>query len=708
MKMRNFIYLIFISSALFLSSCGSDKKDNPVDPGDSLKAPIITSIDPTIVFPNDIMSIKGKYFGTERGGSKVYFNDLLVVNYVSWSDQEIKVAVPAIKTSGKVKVIVNDTASNEVDYTYDTRPRIFSAGVGTAGIGDVVVIKGINFGNETGSVEFNKVAATKINSWNDTTINVVVPVGAESGDLIIKTSDGKSSDAFYFTITKATDPYIRQIKPGQFKVGDIVAIYGDNFGNARGSNYVSFNDLKPADNDYIDWKNDSIKVRCPIGAVSGLISVRVGTQGSNYVQYTIIMPKPDPIINSISKNNFEVGEEITINGSNFTDDLTETTYADFNGVKAVDYTNWSDTQIKVKVPQGAQSGKLRVYVDGRISNGIDYTIQINTAPQITSIIPGTAAPNLEVSIKGKNFGSTKGNSRVLFGTFEVINYVEWTDTQIGVKVPVTNSPGEFMVVVEVNSVQSNKWPFTVLAQANAIVDMVEIPAGTFMMGCGDESQDCYPKHQVTISKNFYVSKTEISQAQYKKVMNQSNPSSIKDDDNPVERLTWLQAVDFCNRLSKLEGYQEAYTINGTSVTLNTNASGYRLLTEAEWEYAARAGGTGKYGNSGGKEALIDEIAWTSSQGKEQPQHVGLLKPNDFGLYDMQGNVAEWVWDWYDWFDPEATAQTDPLGAASGPDKVFRGGSYQDGLDGCTVFIRNSANPQNSSFYIGLRIARTKK
>ncbi|MCE5305639.1 SUMF1/EgtB/PvdO family nonheme iron enzyme, partial [bacterium] len=380
----------------------------------------------------------------------------------------------------------------------------------------------------------------------------------------------------------------------------------------------------------------------------------------------------------------------------------------FNGVKALDYTNWSDTQIKVKVPQGAQSGKLRVYVDGRISNGIDYTIQINTTPQITNIIPGTAAPNSEVSIKGKNFGNTKGNNRVFFGTFEVTNYLEWTDTQIGVKVPVTGSAGEFMVVVEVNSVQSNKWPFTVLAQANPIVEMVEIPAGTFMMGCGDESQDCYPKHQVTISKNFYVSKTEISQVQYKKVMNQSNPSSIKDDKNPVERLTWLQAVDFCNRLSKLEGYEEAYTINGTNVTLNKNANGYRLLTEAEWEYAARAGGTGKYGNSGGKEALIDEIAWTSSQGIEQPQHVGLLKPNDFGLYDMQGNVAEWVWDWYDWFDPEATAQTDPLGPASGSDKVFRGGSYQDGSDGCTVFIRNSANPQNSFFYVGLRIARTKK
>lgn len=707
MKKYLLIFILTIGTALFLQSCGDDNNTNtnPINPEQN--KPIITSIDPTIVFPNDVMSIKGSNFKAERNSSKVYFNDLPVENYISWSDKEIKVAVPAITSSGKVKVVVNDTASNEVDYTYDTNPRILSAGMGTASVGDVVPIKGVNFGNTQGTVEFNSTPATKINSWTNTDINVVVPTGATSGDLIVKTADCKISKPFYFTIMTGNDPYIRRITPGQFHVGDTITIEGENFGDTRGSSVVLFNSLPAANSDYVSWSDALIKVKCPVGSVSGLLRVQVGTQASNTSPYTIIAPLPDPIIYSLNKTSFEIGEEITINGDNFTDDFTDATYVEFNGIKATNHINWTNTQIIVEVPNGVQSGKLRVHVDGRISNGVDYTIILNTAPQITSIIPGTAAPGQEVSIKGKNFGNTKGTSRVLFGNYEVVNYLEWTDTQIGVRVPVTGSAGEFMVVVEVNSVKSNQYPFSVLAQAQPIVDMVEIPAGTFMMGCGDINQDCYPKHQVTLTRNFYVSKYEISQKQYKKVMNLSNPSRIVDDDNPVERVTWLQAVDFCNRLSKLEGYEEVYTINGTSVTMNKNANGYRLLTEAEWEYAARAGSNGRNGNINGKEAYIEEIAWTSESGVDAPQHIGLKQPNDFGLYDMQGNVAEWVWDFYDFYDAEGLPQTDPMGGTDGPDRVFRGGSYQDGKDNCAVNVRASTSPQMFQFYIGFRIARNK-
>lgn len=707
MKKYLLIFILTIGTALFLQSCGDDNNTNtnPINPEQN--KPIITSIDPTIVFPNDVMSIKGSNFKAERNSSKVYFNDLPVENYISWSDKEIKVAVPAITSSGKVKVVVNDTASNEVDYTYDTNPRILSAGMGIASVGDPVSIKGVNFGDSEGTVEFNSTPATKINSWTNTDINVVVPTGATSGDLIVKTADGKISKPFYFTIMTAKDPYIRKITPGQFHVGDTITIEGENFGDTRGSSVVLFNSLPAANSDYVSWSDALIKVKCPVGAVSGLLRVRVGTQASNTSPYTIIAPLPDPIIYSLNKTSFEIGEEITINGDNFTDDFTDATYVEFNGIKATNHINWTNTQIIVEVPNGVQSGKLRVHVDGRISNGVDYTIILNTAPQITSIIPGTAAPGQEVSIKGKNFGNSKGTSRVLFGNYEVVNYLEWTDTQIGVRVPVTGSAGEFMVVVEVNSVKSNQYPFSVLAQAQPIVDMVEIPAGTFMMGCGDINQDCYPKHQVTLTRNFYVSKYEISQKQYKKVMNLSNPSRIVDDDNPVERVTWLQAVDFCNRLSKLEGYEEVYTINGTSVTMNKNANGYRLLTEAEWEYAARAGSNGRNGNINGKEAYIEEIAWTSESGVDAPQHIGLKQPNDFGLYDMQGNVAEWVWDFYDFYDFEGLPQTDPMGGTDGPDRVFRGGSYQDGKDNCAVNVRASTSPQMFQFYIGFRIARNK-
>jgi len=708
MKKHLLFFLFFSGLAIFLVACGKDNSTNPVEPVHN--PPVITSIDPTIVFPNDIMSIRGKNFKDERGASKVYFNDLLVDYYISWSDKEIKVVVPAITGSGKVKVVVNDTASNEFDYIYDTNPRIFSAvgaGVGVANVGDVVSITGVNFGNTQGTVTFNQTAATKINSWNDSLIKVVVPTGATSGDLLVTTSDGKSSKPFYFTIMTPNDPYIQTVVPGQFYVGDTLIIKGENFGSTRGTSAVHFNSLQASSSDYILWSDKLINVKCPVGAVSGKLQVRVGTQGSNYVDYVVLVPLPDPIITSLSKTSFEIGEKITIYGSNFTSDFTELTYVDFNGVKATNYINWSDTQIQVEVPSGAQNGKLHVVVDGRISNGIDYTIVLNTTPQITNIIPATAAPGQEVSIKGKNFGSSKGNSRVLFGTTEVVTYLEWTDTQIGVKVPATGSSGEVKVVVEVNSVKSNEIPFTILAQAQPIVDMVEIPAGTFMMGCGDETMDCFPKHQVTLTKNFYVSKYEISQKQYKKVMNLSNPSRIVDDNNPVERVTWLQAIDFCNRLSKLEGYEEVYTVNGTTVTMNKNANGYRLLTEAEWEYAARARCNGKNGNIGGAEALISQIAWTSTDGVDKPQHIGQKQPNDFGLYDMQGNVGEWVWDYFDFYDENATPLTDPIGPDDGIDRVSRGGSYQDGPDNCAVYSRSSGSPQVSFFYVGFRIARNK-
>ena len=301
MKKYLLIFILTIGTALFLQSCGDDNNTNtnPINPEQN--KPIITSIDPTIVFPNDVMSIKGSNFKEERASSKVYFNDLPVENYISWSDKEIKVAVPAITSSGKVKVVVNDTASNEVDYTYDTNPRILSAGMGIASVGDPVSIKGVNFGDSEGTVEFNSTPATKINSWTNTDINVVVPTGATSGDLIVKTADGKISKPFYFTIMTAKDPYIRRITPGQFHVGDTITIEGENFGDTRGSSVVLFNSLPAANSDYVSWSDALIKVKCPVGAVSGLLRVKVGTQASNTSPYTIIAPLPDPIIYSLNK-----------------------------------------------------------------------------------------------------------------------------------------------------------------------------------------------------------------------------------------------------------------------------------------------------------------------------------------------------------------------------------------------------------------------
>jgi formylglycine-generating enzyme required for sulfatase activity len=215
------------------------------------------------------------------------------------------------------------------------------------------------------------------------------------------------------------------------------------------------------------------------------------------------------------------------------------------------------------------------------------------------------------------------------------------------------------------------------------IDMVQIPAGTFMMGspAGEpERDDDETQHQVTVS-SFYMGKYVVTQKEYRKVM-RKNPSLFKGDDRPVNQVNWYDAVEYCNSLSRREGLTPAYTIdknrkdpNNTHeydkikwvVTWNRNADGYRLPTEAEWEYACRAGTTTPF-NTGNS---ITRSQANFKRKKTTP--VGSFSPNAWGLYDMHGNVLEWCWDWHG--DYASGAQTDPTGAVSDYARVLRGGSY---------------------------------
>ena len=208
-------------------------------------------------------------------------------------------------------------------------------------------------------------------------------------------------------------------------------------------------------------------------------------------------------------------------------------------------------------------------------------------------------------------------------------------------------------------------------------NMVRINGGTFQMGSNNGYRDEEPVHTVTVS-SFYMGKYEVTQKEYREVMG-TNPSNFKGDNLPVEQVSWYDAVEYCNKRSQREGLTPAYTIdksrkdpNNTStydtvkwvVTWNKNANGYRLPTEAEWEYAAK-GGNGSPGNytyAGSNNA--DEVAWYIGS---KTQNVGTKKPNGLGLYDMSGNVWEWCWDWYGSYS--SAAQTDPAGASSGSHRV---------------------------------------
>jgi len=232
-----------------------------------------------------------------------------------------------------------------------------------------------------------------------------------------------------------------------------------------------------------------------------------------------------------------------------------------------------------------------------------------------------------------------------------------------------------------------------------------------------------PQHQVTVS-GFYMGKYEVTQKEYEEVM-EANPSHFTGDNLPVENISWYDAVEYCNRRSQEEGLTPAYTINMNqrdanntnsydevkwTVTWNRNANGYRLPTEAEWEYACRAGTTTPF--STGNNITTSQANYdgnypynNNAKGtyREKTTPVGSFAPNPWGLYDMHGNVWEWCWDWYR--DYSTDALTDPTGPISGDFRVQRGGSWGSNASYARSVVRSSHNPIYRFYYYGFRLVR---
>jgi formylglycine-generating enzyme required for sulfatase activity len=213
-----------------------------------------------------------------------------------------------------------------------------------------------------------------------------------------------------------------------------------------------------------------------------------------------------------------------------------------------------------------------------------------------------------------------------------------------------------------------------------------IPAGEFLMGSPDSDEASYvnekPQHLVRITKPFYLCVTEVTQDQYETVMGK-NPSHFKGAANPVETVTWNQAVEFCKKLSAKEGKT------------------YRLPTEAEWEYACRAGTTTSY-SFGDDAASFGEYAWFIGNAERKTHPVGEKKPNAWGLFDMHGNVFEWCQDWFGEYT--ADVSTDPVGPSEATTRVSRGGCwYFSARHGRSAF-RSRSTPDGLSFILGFRVA----
>lgn len=226
-------------------------------------------------------------------------------------------------------------------------------------------------------------------------------------------------------------------------------------------------------------------------------------------------------------------------------------------------------------------------------------------------------------------------------------------------------------------------------------------------------------HTVKVS-DYYISKFEVTQAEYQAIMGE-NPSVFTGDDFPVESISWMDAIQYCNARSIQDGLTPAYAVEGKNVSWDRSANGYRLPTEAEWEYACRAGTETPFNTETSISAdeanywghypyLIEDNYFSQGNLETKPGvyrqtsvAVGSFQPNAWGLYDMHGNVGEWVWDWYGGYD--TTAQTDPTGPVSGTRRVYRGGGWNDFAKNLRSAYRATLPPDSASFNLGLRLVR---
>jgi uncharacterized repeat protein (TIGR02543 family) len=273
------------------------------------------------------------------------------------------------------------------------------------------------------------------------------------------------------------------------------------------------------------------------------------------------------------------------------------------------------------------------------------------------------------------------------------------------------------------------WQFDALSAFG--IEMVQVPGGSFQMGKELNPGSGYSDvtvHSVTLT-GFYIGKYEVTQAQYQAVMG-SLPSSLPGNsygvgnNYPVYYVSWYDALVFCNKLSVMEGLTPAYRISNSTnpddwgtvptsssstwnaVTIDSGSTGYRLPTEAQWEYAAKGGdptAAGWVGYTYAGSNNPDEVAWYNNNNGSASKAVGTKAPNGLGIYDMSGNVYEWCWDWYESYS--SAAQTDPLGASSGSFRVERGGNWGSSAEYVRSAYRYYVYPYLGGTNRGFRLLR---
>jgi formylglycine-generating enzyme required for sulfatase activity len=251
-----------------------------------------------------------------------------------------------------------------------------------------------------------------------------------------------------------------------------------------------------------------------------------------------------------------------------------------------------------------------------------------------------------------------------------------------------------------------------------VPEMVLVEAGSFQMGSTNGGSDEQPVHTVHITRPFYIAKYAMTFEEYDLFCDDTIGIPRPKDRGwgrgayPVSGVNWYDAVKYCNWLSEKEGLSPCYEVKGKLTQYDFSANGYRLPTEAEWEYAAR-GGQKSQGYEYAGSDNVDDVGWYEGNSGRQTHPVGQKQPNELGLYDMSGNMWEWCWDWYGEDYYASSPASDPTGPSSGTgvyiadaDRARRGGSYREKA----VYLRVAFRGADGATYRGdstFRLVRTK-
>lgn len=344
------------------------------------------------------------------------------------------------------------------------------------------------------------------------------------------------------------------------------------------------------------------------------------------------------------------------------------------------------------------------------------------APTVTNVVATPGTGHVKITYDLTVSANTACVVKLMISDDGGANYIT-TPTAVSGDIGNAVSPGTGKEIIWRPAVDGMQAGINYKAKVIADDGFVYVPAGIFTMGntLGGGYGEELPTHSVSLD-SFYMGKYQVTQAEYTAIMG-SNPATGYGvgDNYPVYRVSWYSAIKYCNLRSMAEGLMPVYSISGSTnpanwgavptsnngiwnaAICNFNANGYRLPTEAEWEYAARgASNTLDYIYSGSDN--VDDVAWYS--GNNLPsgtKPVGSKAPNALGLYDMSGNLHEWCWDWYGAYS--ADAQINPTGPASGPSRVGRGGNFFVNAWSCRVAARSNFFPSVNGSGSGFRLCR---